>query len=245
MREDEKGSQKSVKEQQMVDLADAQRAVVTIIAKKHQDSIKFTKDPNVSMADKITRLKKLVHERTNENNKLITQQNKFKADCERLFALTKKAQEYKPPPKPKPKPKKPQDDFLNQLGQGPVVPSTAEKVKKEQTYQICACGGVDPEFKGYCQECVKKMKAKYDYLHEKFTALNSEYEEYSKVDLNKINDKMEKLRNKMHQYGSVDVNKIDITEKMNMLGASDESKEIAELKVQAQSLAMEIKIKKA
>ena len=45
--------------------------------------------------------------------------------------------------------------------------------------KICACGAFDPEFKGYCTDCVQKLKTKFDYLIGKFNKLKDEYDDYN------------------------------------------------------------------
>ena len=34
--------------------------------------------------------------------------------------------------------------------------------KNEGVVNICSCGNVDPQHRGYCTDCVTKLKARYD-----------------------------------------------------------------------------------
>ena len=44
--------------------------------------------------------------------------------------------------------------------------------KKEQEVKICGCGAVNvPMIKGYCMECIKKLKDRYDVLLGEFAEL--------------------------------------------------------------------------
>ena len=51
--------------------------------------------------------------------------------------------------------------------------------------KICKCGSRSPRFKGYCEECVTKLKKKYDLLSARNQKLQAEYDEYNKNDLRK------------------------------------------------------------
>ena len=97
--------------------------------------------------------------------------------------------------------------------------------------KICACGDTDPKFKGYCENCVKKLKTKFDYLIEKFNKLKDEYDEYNSSDLSKGEEKMKLLKNKMAQYGAIDANMMDVIGKHDKLMNSEENRAFAEFKL--------------
>lgn len=111
--------------------------------------------------------------------------------------------------------------------------------------KICACGDTDPKFKGYCENCVKKLKTKFDYLIEKFNKLKDEYDEYNSSDLSKGEEKMKLLKNKMAQYGAIDANMMDVIGKHDKLMNSEENRAFAEFKVNVQSMQQELNILKA
>ena len=171
-------------------------------------------------------------------------QNRLKAECEKGFMLTKKAKEFKEPPPPKPKAKA-EDNLFAELTQGPLAAAGAKKTSTHPKFNLCACGDPDPRFKGYCENCVKKLKKKFDYLVGKFKKLKDEYEEYNQDDLGKADEKLKILKNKMAQYGAVDANMIDIIGKHEKLLNSEENRAQAEFKVQVSSMKSELKIMKA
>jgi|LauGreDrversion4_2_1035121.scaffolds.fasta_scaffold176342_1 hypothetical protein len=49
-----------------------------------------------------------------------------------------------------------------------VQNSTQDRPKKELA--ICACGKLDPKCRGYCLECVKKLKTRFDDVVKKYEA---------------------------------------------------------------------------
>lgn len=123
--------------------------------------------------------------------------------------------------------------------------ATGDAKAKASQIKICACGDTDPKFKGYCENCVKKLKKKFDYLIEKFNKLKDEYDQYSSADVGKGEEKMKLLKNKMAQYGAVDANMLDVMSKHEKLMNSEENRAFAEFKVNVQSMAQELKIMKA
>ena len=43
--------------------------------------------------------------------------------------------------------------------------------KKQNEISICSCGNLNPSHRGYCTECVKKLKTRYDKLLDDYEAL--------------------------------------------------------------------------
>ena len=167
---------------------------------------------------------------------MITRQNTIKAECEKAVLLKKKAEEYKPPP-----PEVKKEKGLDLFG----TDGSASKSGKKTRINMCACGVSDPEFKGYCGDCVKKLKDKFNRHIAKYNKLKKEYEDYNQADTAKADEKMKLLKNKMAQYGAMDEGMMDVISKHENLMNSDENRAFAEFKVSVQSMKQEIKIIKA
>jgi len=189
------------------------------------------------MYDNVNRIKQLLHQRRQENKERQSKANRLKAEAEKLFAHKAKAEAFKSPPKAKPKPPK-EENLFAELSAGPLGGATSGSAgaKKSKAPNLCRCGAFDPEYKGYCGDCVKKLKSKFDYLIEKFNKLKAEYDEYNQADLSKADEKLKILKNKMAQYGAIDANMIDIMSKHEKLINSEENRAFAEFKVSVTSL---------
>ena len=176
----------------------------------------------------------------------MTQANRLKVECEKMFAQTQKAKDFKDPPKAKPKAPKEENLFAD-FSSGPLGGTSASSkgAARNTGPNLCQCGASEPAYKGYCEDCVKKLKKRFDYMLEKFNRLKAEYDEYNQADLGKADEKMKLLKNKMAQYGAVDANMLDVMSKHEKLMNSDESRAFAEFKVSVQSMGQEIKIIKA
>jgi len=57
-----------------------------------------------------------------------------------------------------------------------------------------------PSIKGYCIECVRKLKAKYDRCLEALVKLQDEADNYNGKDQEKAQHKLELMRAKAEQY---------------------------------------------
>ena len=68
--------------------------------------------------------------------------------------------------------------------------------KKKSEFSICACGTLSPEHRGYCTECVRKLKAKLDRLLDEYALLQDEMDEYNRDDLDKASEKLKLMRAK-------------------------------------------------
>lgn len=64
-------------------------------------------------------MKQLINQRKQENKERITNANRLKKECEKMFSLTQKAKDFKDPPKPKPKAAKEENLFAD-FSTGPV-----------------------------------------------------------------------------------------------------------------------------
>ena len=128
-------------------------------------------------AQKILILKQLINEQNLRNRKTITKQLRLKKETENSLKLIEEAKLVKPVAPPK-KIEKETDlvaEFraLVSSSTGTASAAGAAKPKKlamsgalakknAQELKICACGNLNPEHRGYCTECVKKLKARYD-----------------------------------------------------------------------------------
>jgi len=153
----------------------------------------------------------LVNKQNQTNKELVSKANRLKFESEKIFALNKKAQDtVVPTSKPRPPPSK-EPNLFAEFSSGPLSSTTASS-KGAPTYQmkICACGEPDPQFKGYCENCVKKLKAKFDKLLERFNKSKTEYDSFNSQDIGKADEKLKLLKNKMAQYGAIDMSMVDV-----------------------------------
>lgn len=74
--------------------------------------------------------------------------------------------------------------------------STQGMAKKNKPTPICACGNGEPLFKGYCLECVSKLKTRFTTYLDKYAALKEESESFNTGDVEKANDKLALLKAK-------------------------------------------------
>ncbi len=116
--------------------------------------------------------------------------------------------------------------------------------KNAQELSICACGKLNPEHRGYCTDCVKKLKVRYDQLLEDFSDLQKESDDYNAVDMDKATAKLQLLKNKAEQYEIKlsDVQMLDVLDRHQKLADSDENRAFAERKVMLHSLRQEQEI---
>lgn len=77
-----------------------------------------------------------------------------------------------------------------------------DKAKQEKLSKlnICACGKLDPKYKGYCLDCLKQLKETFDKYIEKFKVLSEEYDNYTGKDQTKADEKLRLMKNKIEQY---------------------------------------------
>ena len=107
--------------------------------------------------------------------------------------------------------------------------------KKRALVVLCACGAQNPMHRGYCTECVTKMKSKFDALVEKYAALKEEYDNFNSSDVDKADEKLRLMRAKAEQYEIElnDVQMLDVMEAHSKLMGTDDKKLVAELKVRS------------
>lgn len=102
---------------------------------------------------------------------------------------------------------------------------------------ICACGEINPEHRGYCTNCVKKLKARFDTLIAGYEAVKEEFESFNAIDVEKATEKLKLMRAKADQYEIklTDAQMMDVMETHGKLVSTDESRGLAELKVMVQA----------
>lgn len=114
-------------------------------------------DANVSVPEKIRRMKQLINSQVQTNKELVSKANRLKMESEKTFILTQKAKEYKEPPAIKSKPKTInvfQDFIGGPLSRATPGDSTMASSEVSIYSQICSCGSRSDVFKGYCKECI-------------------------------------------------------------------------------------------
>lgn len=87
------------------------------------------------------------------------------------------------------------------------IPQKAGKnglVKKQNMFdtssQFCACGAKQPEHKGYCLECVAKLKDKFTELLAKLETSKAEYEDFNDDKKAQSEEKLALMKAKAEQY---------------------------------------------
>lgn len=199
-------------------------------------------DKNMGQKDKILKLKQLINAQQQTNKEHTSRANRLKFESEKTYALIAKAKEYKVPDKIA-KPKKKEANIFAEFGTGPLSATTAsQSVSSDSGFNICVCGNVEAHHKGYCINCVKKHKERFDKLIKRFTELKEEYDKYNQKDLGKADEKIKLLQNKMSQYGIEDKGLADIVSKHEKLLNSEESQQLTEWKIQIESMRSELKI---
>ena len=92
---------------------------------------------------------------------------------------------------------------------------------------------MNPKFRGYCGDCLKKLKKNFDIYLERYNKAREEHENYTGKDQLKANDKLRLMKNKVAQY---DI-KLSEKEMVNVIGKfeellnGEENRTFAEFKV--------------
>eukprot|EP00347_Sterkiella_histriomuscorum_P014269 403361529 len=203
-----------------------------------------------SAAEQIRQLKIFINENENKNKQLITKQLKLQKDYEKSLKTIQEAKNAKPlAPKPNIPPSQTKEFLdVNKMFSGLAVTQgdKAKTAQKSETINICACGNRDPRHKGYCTDCLRKLKETFDRYLAKFNKLSEEYDAFTGIDQSKAEEKIRLMKNKIEQYEIKlnDNDVLDVIEKHQYLAKSDENRAFAEFKVQVQSMKQEIDITK-
>lgn len=161
-------------------------------------------------AQKAIILKGLINEQNLKNRKMITKQLRLKKATENTLKLIEEAKLVQPAQAPKKLEREPDllAEFKALVSQSSGAPAKTGKLamsgamaKKNATQiSICSCGNLDPQIRGYCIDCVKKLKVRYDELLDEFSALQQEADDFNAVDMDRANEKLELMRAKAEQY---------------------------------------------
>lgn len=156
------------------------------------------------MEEQLKMVKLLVNAQKVKNKKVLTRQLKTKEETEKALKWMQEVKTTKSSTGRQPNIQKTpsfQQEF-NKMVSGGVTSAQAQKeqAKKKQLQGICACGNPEPSFKGYCLECVQKLKQRFDSYLEKWATLKEEYENYNTQDAGKANEKLALMKAKAEQY---------------------------------------------
>lgn len=83
---------------------------------------------------------------------------------------------------------------------GPLPASTSTSKGAKAELKVCQCGALDPMYRGYCKECLTKLKATFDRYLERFRSIQDEYEQYTGKDMKQADEKLRLLKGKIDQY---------------------------------------------
>ena len=72
--------------------------------------------------------------------------------------------------------------------------------KKKNLLDICACGKPETSYKGYCEECISKLKKRFDQLSDTFNRLSEDKKGFKEKDLVKAQEKLKLMKMKADQY---------------------------------------------
>ena len=119
--------------------------------------------------------------------------------------------------------------------------SGAMTAKNKQEIRICGCGELNPMHRGYCTNCVKKLKVRYDELLDAYAALQEEADDFNDADADKADEKLKLMKAKAEQYEIklTDAQMLGVMEKHVKLADSDENRALAEKRVLVQALKKE------
>lgn len=109
---------------------------------------------------------------------------------------------------------------------------------------MCACGSNDAYIRGYCIECVKKLRSKFDYLVARYAELEEEKNNFNPVDLQKSDVKLRAMRAKVERYQIklTDAQMLDVLDSHARLTGTDENKSLQNLKVDVNSAQQGLEI---
>ena len=65
---------------------------------------------------------------------------------------------------------------------------------------MCACGSHEAYLRGYCIECVKKLRKRFDILCASYAEVETEFNNYNPVDVEKSDAKLRAMRAKAERY---------------------------------------------
>ncbi len=92
-------------------------------------------------------------------------------------------------------------------------------LKKQEEIKVCQCGSREPAFRGYCRDCLTKLKATFDRYLERFRLIQEEYDQYTSLDQKSADEKLRLMRKKIEQYEVrlADQDLVDVLDKHSKL----------------------------
>ena len=113
--------------------------------------------------------------------------------------------------------------------------------KKKEEIKICGCGELNPMHRGYCTNCVKKLRVRYDQLLDTYGELQEEADNYNDTDMEKADEKLKLMKAKAEQYEIKlsDVQMVDVMDRFSKLADSEENRAFAERRVKIQAMRQE------
>ena len=117
---------------------------------------------------------------------------------------------------------------------------------QEQQIKVCQCGSSEPRFRGYCEDCLKKLKATFDRYLAQFRQVSDEYDQYTGQDQKLADEKLRLMKNKIAQFEIKlsDTEMVDVIAKHEKLAQSEENRAFAEFKASVEALRQELAISK-
>jgi len=146
-------------------------------------------------------LKNFINEQSVKNKKLLTKQLRMRKAVELAAKYIEEAKNAKlAPPRTSNAPARASDlesQFKEIVSSSNVIKSTKPpSATKNKVMSICACGEPNPEHRGYCINCVKKLKARFDSLILAYESVKEEYDGFNAIDVEKANEKLKLMKAK-------------------------------------------------
>jgi len=98
---------------------------------------------------------------------------------------------------------------------------------------FCGCGALNPEHKGYCLNCVAKLKDKFTELLGKLETSKADYDDFNDDKKAQSEEKLALMKAKAEQYQVElsDSTMLDMMDSHSKLTDSDQNRAFAELQV--------------
>jgi len=81
-------------------------------------------------------------------------------------------------------------EMVSSKNVGKLTKPASASTTQNKTIAICACGEPNPEHRGYCTNCVTKLKARFDSLILAYEAVKEEFDGFNAIDVEKANEKL-------------------------------------------------------
>jgi len=144
-------------------------------------------------AEQIRALKEAVTAAKYQNKIMVTRKNKAKVQTEKTLKDIDNAKNAPKNPRPEPQPIQKDNDlteeFRTLVNTGSRVKGIPQKPgktglnKKANMFDtgstFCGCGAQNPEHKGYCLNCVAKLKDKFTELLGKLETSKADYDDFN------------------------------------------------------------------